>query len=430
VSHLDSEDLRLSAPNVCPNRLGGKTKITKANRPKLTCPPDRFEVIYIDAVMPKLVLRAFPTGKQVWTVRYRDANGRSRRLTIGDAKEVDPATARDLARKELTNVASGLNPSVEKKAARRAATCLGLFNDYLRHAEDVQKPSTFEGTRRNLMKYGASLHSEAVANVDRRALRQLREKIAEAAGAVQANRTLATIRACWTWALKLGHVDGDNPAAYIPKFAEAPKTRVLTMDELRLIWACTSNGGAYHRIIRVAMLSGCRRSEIGGMMWGEIVGDLWTVPPERMKCNEPHEVPMTPLMLAQLPKRGAGEFVFGADSAFSGWSRAKERLDRDIARLRAKEAGIEIAENAALAPYYLPDWTPHDFRRAFSTTMNGHELAPPHIVEAVLAHAGAKGGVSGVYNLASFRAPKRFALEAWNDLLIKEGVVGGSDAAP
>jgi hypothetical protein len=39
----------------------------------------------------------------------------------------------------------------------------------------------------------------------------------------------------------------------------------------------------------------------------------------------------------------------------------------------------------------------------------------PHIVEAVLNHAGHRGGVAGVYNRASYEREMRSALAVWTD---------------
>ena len=150
------------------------------------------------------------------------------------------------------------------------------------------------------------------------------------------------------------------------------------------------------------MLTACRRQEIGGMRWGEIEGDVLVVPAARMKRGRPHEVPLTPLALAQLPGRRDHGCVFStSDIGFEAWSGAKKVLDRRIADL-----GVP-----------LPSWGVHDLRRTFSTMAHERGLAEPHIIEAVLAHEGAQSGVAGVYNRAAYREQKRAALNAWSELV-------------
>ena len=51
----------------------------------------------------------------------------------------------------------------------------------------------------------------------------------------------------------------------------------------------------------------------------------------------------------------------------------------------------------------------------------------PHVVEAVLNHvSGHKAGVAGVYNLASYAAEKKVALERW--AVHVHGLVSGQRA--
>ena len=275
-----------------------------------------------------------PSGRKTWVLQYRDAGGRTRRHPIGQASAIDPAAARKLAGDLLRRVAGGANPSVERRQARKAATVGDIFEAYLTHAEKEQRHSSFDQTRRNLRKYAARLHREAVTDIDRAAVSRLHQFLGTEVGRVQANRVLASLSAAWVWALRTGLVGGDNPAAYVPKFSEKPRDRVLAPDELRLIWRCTASEGSYNRIVRTLLLTACRRQEIGGMRWGEIEGDVLVVPAARMKRGRPHEVPLTPLALAQLPERRGDACVFSSgDVGFEGWSGAKKALDRRIADL-------------------------------------------------------------------------------------------------
>ena len=378
------------------------TRITKATIGKLACPPGQKEAFYWDGEISGLGLRVYPSGRKTWVLQYRDAGGRTRRHPIGQASAVDPAAARKLAGDLLMRVAGGANPSVERRQARKAATVGDIFEAYLTHAEKEQRPSSFDQTRRNLRKYAARLHREAVTDIDRAAVSRLHQLLGTEVGRVQANRVLASLSAAWVWALRTGLVGGDNPAAYVPKFSEKPRERVLAPDELRLIWRCTASEGSYNRIVRTLLLTACRRQEIGGMRWGEIEGDVLVVPAARMKRGRPHEVPLTPLALAQLPERRGDACVFSTgDVGFEGWSGAKKALDRRIADLGTP----------------LPTWGLHDLRRTFSTMAHERGLAEPHIIEAVLAHEGAQSGVAGVYNRAAYREQKRAALNAWAGLV-------------
>jgi integrase len=275
---------------------------------------------------------------------------------------------------------------------------------YLAHQEQRSKASTFDQIRRNLNKYAAPLHAEAVSAIERATIYQLHKRLTASAGAVQANRTLATLNAMFAWAMRAG-LAKLNPAALVPKNREAAKDRVLSNSELQIIWRATDGLGDYDRIVRLLMLTGCRRDEIGGLRWSEITGNIVTVPEARTKTAILHEVPLSMLALEQLPaKRPGRDPVFGeGQGGFSGWSRSKARLDVRIMRLRSAEAGLPEAEKGVdLSVNSLPAWGLHDFRRTLSTRLNDAGVEP-HVVEALLGHAGAKRGIAGVYNRASYR---------------------------
>src|SRR6266511_1583533 len=86
-----------------------------------------------------LQLRVFPSGEKRWVIRYRNRNGRQRRLTLGDAVNIPlggEGGARDLARQARQKIAAGRDPAEEKKEHREADT-VGEFADlYMeRHAK-------------------------------------------------------------------------------------------------------------------------------------------------------------------------------------------------------------------------------------------------------------------------------------------------------
>jgi integrase len=167
--------------------------------------------------------------------------------------------------------------------------------------------------------------------------------------------------------------------------------------------------------VRLALLTGCRRDEIGGLRWDEIKDGLITIPQTRTKTGIVHEVPLSALAAAQLPSETRGRnAVFGrGEGGFQGWSRSKRQLDRRVATLRNLEAGRrEHREELAK----MPAWGLHDLRRTLSTRLNEAGIEP-HVVEALLGHAGAKRGVAGVYNRALYRKQKAEALDRWADIV-------------
>jgi integrase len=309
-----------------------------------------------------------------------------------------PDTARTAARAHLTQRAIGHDPAERRAARRHAARVLDLIEAYLENRRGHMRASSLHETERQLRKYAVTLHGEPVSAVTRARVFELHRAITASSGPIQANRVLAALSSMFVWAMRAGLAES-NPAAMVPRNAEVARERVLSDAELAAIWRATGTGSDYARIIRLLMLTGCRREEIGGLRWDEIESGVITLAKDRTKTGVTHEVSLTGLALAQLPARTDRDFVFGlgADAGFSGWSKAKGRLD----------ASLGFA------------WRLHDLRRTLSTRLNEAGI-DPHIVEALLGHA--VKGVAGVYNKARYVAQRREALQTWAEHIA--GLIG------
>jgi integrase len=110
--------------------------------------------------------------------------------------------------------------------------------------------------------------------VQRRTIAALLKRVKEKSGPLAANRVRAALSALWTWSLRTGRIDSDsNPVSFTLRQAEKPRERTLTDDELKAIWKATGGEDDYDRIVRLCLLTGCRREEIGRLRWDEIEKD-------------------------------------------------------------------------------------------------------------------------------------------------------------
>jgi len=189
-----------------------------------------------------------------------------------------------------------------------------------------------------------------------------------------------------------------NPVQGTAKAAESgPRERVLTEAELRKLWAALGQNW-YSDIVRLLLLTGQRREEIGALAWSEIDFDrgMIVLAPVRTKNSRHHELPLSRQALAILQRQPRRDFLFSRRKGFANWVRPKAALDKHLG---------------------IASWRLHDLRRTCATGMA--ELGvQPHIIEAVLNHAsGHKGGVAGIYNRASYSEPMREALQRWADHL-------------
>lgn len=386
-------------------------RLTRQNVSRLELPPGKAETIVFDDTLAGFGVRLRAGGKRTWIVQYR-IGAKQRRVTLGTVETVNPEEARDHARKLLASIHLGADPQAEKAASRaRAALTLGVVADrYLAQAKSKLRPGSFGEIERHMVQHWAPLRETPIHSVTRRDIANRVSELSASRGPVAANRARATLSALFTWAMREGDIEA-NPVVATRKAAEEKsRDRVLTVRELVAVWfACGDD--SFGRVVRLLILTGQRRSEVGAMRWSEL--DLtpekavWSLPATRTKNSLPHDVPLSSAALTVLqsaPRRalpgtnGAEErdLIFGHGvEGFRGWSKAKISLD----------------ERAKIAP-----WRLHDLRRTMVTGMNEMGI-PPHVVEALVNHISgpSKSGVAGIYNRATYAAEKRDALNAWGE---------------
>jgi integrase len=323
-------------------------------------------------------------------IRYRHG-GTQIVKSIGRHGPLTPDTARAKARQLLGLVAGGTNPFSSATGDGVAAA----IDRYLERKRLSLKARSFIETERYLRNYASPLHRLRLGEIDRRKVAALLGEIETNAGPVSRNRARSALSSFFAWCISEGLLD-TNPVAGTAKADEGgSRERVLTPNELRRLWHGLGTD-RFADIVRLLLLTGQRRSEIGKLQWSEIdlANKMIVLPPERTKNGREHSLPLAPQALAilhGLPRRN--DFLFGG---FSDWADAKAKLD----------------ERLGIAP-----WRLHDLRRTAATQMA--ELGvQPHIIEAVLNHvSGHKGGVAGIYNRARYEGEMREALQRWADWL-------------
>jgi integrase len=196
------------------------------------------------------------------------------------------------------------------------------------------------------------------------------------------------------------------------------RDRVLSDSEVAIVWnAAGELGWPFRDVIRLLLLTGARREEIGALSWAEVREDQIELAGPRTKNGEGHVIPLSPAareIIDGMPRISGSPFVFTTTgtTSISGWSRAKQLLDREAARLNNG------------AP--LPPWRLHDLRRTVATSLQRLGVALP-VIEAVLGHiSGSRAGVVGIYQRHTFDDEKRAALDAWATRLI---AIGSAEAA-
>jgi integrase len=420
-------------------------------------PPGKRPIVW-DAVQPHLGVRITDKGHLTFVVvRRRPGDKQPVRHNLGAYPATTLAAARAATPGILAALTEGKHPAEleaerQREAARKRRDTFGVVAEEFikRHVSKLRSARATELLiRRELL--GQSLRrgkddgrwveewvpgkdqrwdGRPITEITRRDAVELLESIADGGSRHQARKTFAVASKLFNWALwRDTYGIDENPLARLKstdlfgKFN--PRSRVLSDTELRLIWRAAGELGdeklpayPFGTLVRALMLTGQRLRELSDARWSEIALDkaLLTVPRERMKAKVPHTVPLTPAMVALLegaPKFDGGAFVFTTTAGarpISGFSKMKARLDREVA---------ELAGGSPIAP-----WTLHDLRRTMRTRISGLGVLPL-VAELIIGHK--QGGVQAVYDLHTYDAEKRAALEKWEDAL---AVIVGLRPAP
>jgi integrase len=362
------------------------------------------EAVYFDQGKPQeravgLALRVREGGSRKFVFHYRWA-GRPQRITIGDASAWSLEKARARARELRVMIDSGVNPADARTAAKIEAAKLPtllstLVVSYVEHVQATLKPRTHIETKRYLEHYFKPLHNLPIGAIERRDVAACLQNIAKNKGDVTADRARSCLSAMFAWAIGEGLAEENPVAGTNRRSDDGPRTRVLSDAELAKLW----NGlpdTQYGAIVRLLILTGCRRDEVGALGWKEIdfKERTITLPAERTKNGTEHVVPLSDLALEILEsqRRILGRaFVFGSNAnGFTDWSKSKGKLDTVLK--------------------FEKPWTLHDIRRTARTGL-GRLGVLPHVSEAVLNHLPAK--LVRTYDRNRYEAEKRDALERW-----------------
>jgi integrase len=375
-------------------------EFSKASIAALGVPAGKAEQIVWDDTLPGFGCRVRTGGSKTWVVQYR-LNGRQRRQSLGDIRRIELADARRIANQSFAKVGLGVDPRGD--STRPALTLGKVVTTYLDAKRDRLRRGSYEQARLHLTKYWKPLAGLDLAKITRADVAALLQCITKEHGPVAASRARSNLATLFTWAMREGLVENSPVVATNdPARGILPRDRVLSDKELVAVWnACGDDD--LGRIIRLLILTGSRREEIGQLKWGEIdfAAGTITISGERIKNKRTHLLPL-PVMaidiLKEIEKRSDG-FVFGGErsrAGFNAYSYSTMKLNTRIALARGGRP--------------LEHWTIHDLRRTFRTGLGRIGIAP-HVAELCINHV--KGGVQAVYDRYTYQPQIKAALAAW-----------------
>jgi integrase len=339
-------------------------------------------------------------GKQVWTV-------------IGAADVVSIEDARDKAREAIKRVRAG---KAALQAPPKAPDSFGrVAEQWLkRHVEKKGLRSQYE-IERMLNKYILPQWGKlALTDIRRSDVVALLDGIEDDHGARLADHALGLVRAIMNW-------HAARTDTYVPPIvrgmkrqstAEQARRRILSDDEIRLVWKQAEANGMFGAFVRLALLTGQRREKIASMKLSDIVDGTWRIAVEPREKSNAGDLVLPPVALAIInaqPRIGDNPYVFAAargNGHFRSFSRLKLAFDSALVR-----------NGKAVEP-----WTVHDLRRSFRSLLSRAGVRPD-IAERCMGHAIT--GIEGTYDRHQYADEKRDALKRLANLI--DGIVNPRD---
>lgn len=379
--------------------------------------PDTGRVTYSDTIRAGLHLRVGST-KRSWMYEKRVHGGTKRKHSLGTWPVISLADARSVSLKIQAEAERGVDrvavaANAQREAERKFAA-EKTVRDVLVRYEQLKLSVLRTGAERarELHKALSEVLDQPISKLSRAALQDAIDTKAEAGRLVYANRIRAYLRAFTKWAYGREYLQEDVGQRIDAATKEAPRDRVLSLDEVRAIYQASFElGPIWGPIVRLLILTGQRRSEIAKLQWSavELDGSRLVIAGSETKNGKPHITHLAPAALQEIEaikKQSAFVFSTTGNTPVSGLSKAKRRLDLML--------GEEVQP-----------WRLHDLRRAMATYLASAGVAEG-VVDRIQNHSASSSApstVARVYQQSDLLPQRKEALTRWADMVAIHGRV-------
>lgn len=373
-----------------------------------TARPTGKRQVKIDEATTGLALIVSAKGKKSFSIVARGPDGKQVWKKIGDPALMSVAEARQEAAQAVARVKAGQTPLLPQAAPEAAPETFREVTERFiarwvdkggKKQDGVPLRSKREIERQLKAYIYPRWGAKPFLSIRRGQVTELVDDLVDNNGAVQADRVLATLAKLFNW---YRQYDELYVSPIIPEMKRAgshdARTRILSDDEIRTIWAACDKSGTFGAFVKVALLTAQRRAKLAVMRWEDIREGVWTIPAEaREKVNAGSlKLPQMALDIIEAqPQVSDNPFVFAGRGklAFNSFSKSKSALDT----------------KAPIAP-----WVVHDLRRTARSLM-ARAGVRSDIAERTLGHV--IRGVEGIYDRHAYEDEKGEALAALANLV-------------
>jgi integrase len=366
-----------------------------------------------------MYLLVTPDGARYWRLDYRFA-GKRRTLALGVYPIVtlsDARTHRERARRLLTQ---DIDPSVEKKATKRAAKLANgnTFETIAREWIANQRKRLSPRYRDLLLArleadIFPQIGSHPIADINALELLDALRKVEQRGAIETALRLRQTCGQAFRYAIATGRAKHD-PSVDLRGALKSPGRprghRAMPLDEVPKFLSALAiyDGEPRTRLaLRLTVLTFVRTTELRAAQWSEFENldggePLWRISAERTKMKREHIVPLAPQAVTVLRELRA--LPGSENSPFLFPSPSREGY---------------MSNNTMLYALYRMAYhgraTVHGFRAMASTALNEMGFRPD-VIERQLAHKE-QNAVRAAYNRAEYLVERRAMMRHWADYL-------------
>lgn len=365
-----------------------------------------------------MYLEVMPSGAKYWRLKYRMA-GKEKRFALGVYPVVSLASARQGREEARKLLVQGVDPSAARQEAKQAkaeviAMAADTFETVGREWMGRQEVAevTANKTRWILETFlFPEIGSRPISEITPRELLAALRKVEESGKLETAKRAKIKAGQIFRYAMLEGKVKTD-PTTSLRGALKPPKNRhhaaitdpVQVGELLRAIDGFTGQPVTL-AALKLAPLVFVRPGELRQAEWTEIDldGAMWRIPPERMKMNAAHLVPLSKQVLMILrelhPLTGTGRYVF------PGLRSASRPISENTVNAALRRLG-----------YSNDEMTGHGFRSLAATRLN--EMGwNPDAIERQLAHAESNKVRDAYTHAAQYLSERKRMMQAWADYL-------------
>jgi integrase len=374
-----------------------------------------------------LYLLVRPNGSRLWRFAYR-FSGKQKQIALGAYPEVTLAEARERREAARKLLASGKDPSVERRLEKIANAAGG--NSFREVAEEFLGKQRREGRSGATLSKNRWLLEPAFAAFGDRPMGEVTApellhalRKFELRGRYESARRLRTVAGMiFRYAIATGRASRDialdlRGAPTTPKVKH--RAAITEPTELGALLRVIEgyNGQPTTRLaLQLSALLFVRPGELRLARWKEIDFEkaVWTVSAETMKMKRPHRVPLSRQAIVIFRElhgmTGQGEYVFPAINSFRR-PMSNNTLNAALRRLGYAKDEISVS----------------GFRATASTLLNEMGRWNPDAIERQLAHMEENDVRRAYMHAAEFWSERVEMMQVWADRLDQLRYVSPTD---